>query len=155
MGDFNLAMAEAQKAIAVSAPLGEGDLVGRYHAYLALYEIARGQHPQAAQALDHAQRILGTCQPTMWTNNAVDIFACIAFDVGADALGVRWLAHSDKAREGLGLPRRPVWQNKLSEALAGAQLRLGKGQVLADQAAGGAMRFEAAIAQIEHLRALL
>jgi predicted ATPase/DNA-binding winged helix-turn-helix (wHTH) protein len=154
-GDFAGAVREATQAIQVSNPQLAGDLVGRYHAYLALYEAARGQRAQAAQALAEAQRILAGCPPTMWSNNAVDIFASLAFAVGEDTLGLRWLAHADQARVGLRLPRRPVWQARFDHAVAAARTRRGEALLQAEQAAGRAMDHAAVMAQVGLLRARL
>lgn len=152
-GHFDAAVREARQAIAVSEHLGEGDLQARHHAYLALYECARGQRAAAGAALEHVQRMLARRQPTMWTNNAIDVLAVIAFGIEADALGVRWLAHADAARVGLRLPRRPVWQGRLEACLAAARARAGEQAVQGWQSAGRAMTHAGAVALVDPLRA--
>ena len=154
-GRFDAAVSEARQAIAVSEHLGEGDLLARYHVYLALYEGARKQWSGASTALGHAQRMLARCQPTMWTNNAIDVLAVMAFGIEADELGVRWLAHADAARVGLRLPRRPVWQGKLDACLSAARARIGEQAVLGCLLAGRAMAYPSAVAQVEQLRAAM
>lgn len=151
-GRFDEATREVERAIAASEHLGEGDLLARYHVYLALYESARGQWASASAALAQAQRMLAACPPTMWTNNAMDVLACIAFGLEADELGMRWLAHSDAARVGLRLPRRPVWQARLDALSTAAQTRLGEQAVLSAQTAGNAMGHTSAVALVQDLR---
>lgn len=154
-GHFDEAASEALQAIAVSEHLGEGDLLARYHAYLALYESACGRWESARTALAEAQRMLERCPPTMWTNNAFDVLACIAFGIEADELGVRWLAHSDAARIDLRLPRRPVWQARLDACLTAARTRHAEPSLLGWQTAGRAMSYVGALALMDRLQSLL